>query len=111
VNIATFLIGWPMIAVTTLTRWLVFRTCRMPKWPSDIEEACKIEADDSNVWPQPKYMNQFINERPEVIARVNERMKANARRLLDAEPKSELAKDMADFEGVWQDRDKREQGK
>lgn len=98
VNVLTFLIGWPMIVVTTVTRWLVFKSCSMPRWPEDIEAACKPDSNDPNVWAQPKYMDQFIMEMPAVKARWAERKQAIAKRARDAGPKSGLAEAMSRWE-------------
>jgi hypothetical protein len=33
----------------SVARWLATMTCRIPKWPKEIEDACKIEPDDPYV--------------------------------------------------------------
>jgi hypothetical protein len=67
------IISLPFIALTTVTRWLVFKTCSMPVWPAEIEAACKIDPDDPNVWPTPKYTGQFAAENPKLVQRAMER--------------------------------------
>lgn len=83
-NMLLRIISIPLIAASTVTRWLVFKSCRMPKWPKDIEAACKVASNDPNIWPQPAYMDQFLEEMPEVKERMLERMKANRRRAREA---------------------------
>lgn len=100
-------ISIPFIAASTLTRWLVFKSCTLPRWPEDIEAACKVEPNDPNVWPQPRYMDQFYLENASIRDRRDQRRAENRKREWDAEPKSELANDMAGLEDSWQDRDKR----
>lgn len=37
---------WPVLFLQSLVRWLVMRTCRMPRWPADIEAANVVAPDD-----------------------------------------------------------------
>lgn len=39
-------IGWPIIAVSSVGRWIAMRLSRIPKWPDEIEEVDRVEADD-----------------------------------------------------------------
>jgi hypothetical protein len=75
-NAAVRIISLPFIALTTITRWLVFKTCSMPVWPAEIEAACKIEPDDPDVWPTPKYTGQFAAENPALVRRAMEKNRA-----------------------------------
>lgn len=74
-NLLIRIISWPFIAASTITRWLVFKTCTMPQWPADIEAACKVEPDDPNIWPTPRYMNQFIVENSDIRQRALDRLR------------------------------------
>lgn len=96
-------ISIPFIAGSTLTRWVVFKTCTMPRWPADIEAACRVEANDPNVWPQPKYMDQFYLKNAAVRERRDERRAEIRRREWDAEPKSDLEKAMAELDAAGRD--------
>jgi len=99
-NPVQIILGWPMIAITTITRWLVFKTCRTPKWTSEIEEACKIELDDPNIWPEPKYMDQFFLEMPDVRKREIERHRANVRHTLGKQAGPDLVIAMQQWENA-----------
>lgn len=105
-NLLIRIVSIPFIAASTLTRWLVFKTCRMPRWPDDIEAACKVDPNDENVWPRPRYTNQFVEENADVRRRTGERIQANRQAVWNAEPKSELSKDMVGLEDLWQQRDR-----
>lgn len=99
-------ISIPFIAASTVTRWLVFKTCRMPQWPDDIETACKVDSNDPNIWPQPKYMDQFSREVPGVMDRLNERRSASFYRARGENP---LADEMAKWQaGIRKNPDKDE---
>lgn len=91
-NLLIRIISLPFIAASTVTRWLVFKTCSMPQWPADIEVACKVEADDPNIWPIPKYMNQFIVENSDIRQRAEQRLRGATG------PTRSLADEM----GAWQ---------
>ncbi|AOH35533.1 DUF6708 domain-containing protein [Luteimonas sp. JM171] len=39
-------IGWPIIAVSSLGRWVAMRLSRIPEWPNEIEEVNRVDADD-----------------------------------------------------------------
>ncbi|ALM53974.1 hypothetical protein BJB45_08875 [Halomonas huangheensis] len=36
----------PVLAITTLGRWLAMSTSELPQWPKEIEAECKIDPDD-----------------------------------------------------------------
>jgi hypothetical protein len=91
-NLVLRIISLPFIAASTITRWLVFKTCSMPQWPAEIEAACAVEPGDPNIWPQPKYMNQFIVENPDIRQRAMDRLRGATA------PTTSLADDI----GAWQ---------
>lgn len=68
----------PFIGLTTLTRWLVMKSCKTPQWPAEIEVACRIEPDDPNQLPEPAYTGQF-SEDPEVYARIAAKYRKNVK--------------------------------
>lgn len=78
-NLLIRIISLPFIAVSTLTRWLVFKTCSMPVWPDDIAQACQVAPDDPNVWPIPNTMNQFQIENRAIWERTLNRMRGDLR--------------------------------
>jgi hypothetical protein len=39
----------PLWLASILGRWLAGLTCRVPRWPTDIESACRIESGDTYV--------------------------------------------------------------
>ena len=39
------LFSW-MLAITTLGRWFAMYTCKVPRWPEEVEAACLIEPND-----------------------------------------------------------------
>ncbi|MDR2872138.1 MAG: hypothetical protein LBV45_06385 [Xanthomonadaceae bacterium] len=65
---------FPVYGMLTLTRWLVFKSSKVPEWPPEIEAESVIEPDDPNRWPEPKFSGEFVND-PERDARLLERMK------------------------------------
>ena len=46
---APFLIYWmmfPFCLVVSIFRWFAMRTSKIPQWPQEIEDSCKVETDD-----------------------------------------------------------------
>ena len=37
---------WPILFLQALVRWVIMRTCKMPRWPEEIESVNKVAADD-----------------------------------------------------------------
>lgn len=54
----------PLIGLTTITRYLVMKSCKTPVWPDDIEAACAIDPDDPYRLPEPAYMSEFAGYDP-----------------------------------------------
>uniref|UniRef100_UPI002AB6F594 DUF6708 domain-containing protein n=1 Tax=Paraburkholderia bannensis TaxID=765414 RepID=UPI002AB6F594 len=75
----------PFIGLFTVTRWLVFRTCKEPVFPPEIEATCEVAADDPNVWPIPESTGQFAADIPGVM----EYAEAKARRRWEKEREQE----------------------
>ncbi|WP_321888355.1 DUF6708 domain-containing protein [Paraburkholderia bannensis] len=75
----------PFIALFTVTRWLVFRTCKEPVFPPEIEATCEVAANDPNVWPIPQSTGQFAADIPGVL----EYAEAKARRRWEKEREQE----------------------
>lgn len=44
------------------TRWLIFKTCKVPVFPSAVEKESVVAGDDPNKWPVPDVMGGFYNE-------------------------------------------------
>ncbi len=40
------LILWPLNFITSLARYFSMRTSKIPVWPAEVEEACKVDPDD-----------------------------------------------------------------
>ncbi|AIY41487.1 hypothetical protein LT85_2329 [Collimonas arenae] len=69
----TQVISLPLVALSTATRWLIFKTCKVPVFPPEIEAECVVEANDPNVWPIPETSGQFAAENPAIMQRAVER--------------------------------------
>jgi hypothetical protein len=65
---------FPFVGLLTLTRWLVFKSSKVPEWPPEIEAESEIEADDPNRWLEPKYMGAFDGD-PKIAAWSDERLR------------------------------------
>lgn len=45
-------IGWfayifaPLIVLVAVARWVSTRTCKIPRWPDDVEAACAVTLED-----------------------------------------------------------------
>ena len=37
---------WPVLFLQSLVRWVVMRTCRIPRWPAEIEAVNVVDDDD-----------------------------------------------------------------
>jgi len=73
----------PFVALYTLTRWVVWHTCRTPVFPPEVEATCQVEPNDPNVWPVPPSSGEFATTVPGLMAHVE----ARARRRWEAERK------------------------
>lgn len=60
----------PLIGLTTLTRFLVMKSCKPPIWPAEIEAACVIEPNDPYRLPEPAYIGQFSESDPHFEAKM-----------------------------------------
>ncbi|MCW0087883.1 hypothetical protein OIV70_08945 [Burkholderia pseudomallei] len=63
----------PFIGLFTLVRWLVFKTCKEPQFPPEIEAECRVEPNDPNVWPIPASIGEFAATVPGFIERAREK--------------------------------------
>jgi hypothetical protein len=91
-NIVVRVISLPFIALATVTRWLVFKTCSRPVWPAAIEDDCKVESNDPHIWSTPKYTGQFAAEVPGLLAYVTAKAKK-------ASGGSSIADQLGDWQG------------
>ncbi|MDN7673525.1 hypothetical protein QZM22_13605 [Burkholderia oklahomensis] len=63
----------PFIGLFTLVRWLVFKTCKEPQFPPEIEAECRVEPNDPNVWPIPDSIGEFAATVPGFMERAQEK--------------------------------------
>lgn len=61
----------PLIGLTTLTRYLVMKSCKPPVWPAEVEAACAIEPNDPYRLPEPEYIGQFSETAPHFEAKMS----------------------------------------
>jgi hypothetical protein len=47
------LFKWVLVALITVMRWLVMKSCKEPVWPSEIMAESAIESDDIYRWTEP----------------------------------------------------------
>lgn len=52
---------YPIVWSLTLVRWLVFKTCKRPVWPPEVEEESRIEPDDPHRWEEPSFFGEFVD--------------------------------------------------
>ncbi len=65
----------PFIYWFAATRWLIFKTCKEPVFPPEVEAESTVAPDDPNIWPIPAHTNQFGVTVPGVAKRSRERMR------------------------------------
>lgn len=65
----------PFIYWFAATRWLIFKTCKEPVFPPEVEAESTVAPDDPNIWPIPAHTNQFDVTVPGVAKRSRERMR------------------------------------
>ena len=53
---------FPLYGALTLTRWLSFKTCKEPVWPTDIQAEGAMEPADPHHWPEPEFMGAFAED-------------------------------------------------
>lgn len=53
----------PLLLPLVLCRWLVLKSCCMPKWPQWVEDECAIDANDPLRLVEPEVMAQFEPDR------------------------------------------------
>jgi hypothetical protein len=53
---------FPLYGALTLTRWLSFKTCKEPVWPTDIQTEGAMEPGDPHHWPEPEFMGAFAED-------------------------------------------------
>ncbi|AJX31436.1 DUF6708 domain-containing protein [Burkholderia oklahomensis] len=63
----------PFIGLFTVVRWLVFKTCKEPQFPPEIEAECRVEPNDPNVWPIPDSIGEFAATVPGFMERAREK--------------------------------------
>lgn len=66
----------PFVGAVTLCRWLVFKSCKEPIWPPEVEAECAIDPNDPNRWPEPAFMGEFANQ-PGVFERILDRHRSS----------------------------------
>nr|WP_324250654.1 DUF6708 domain-containing protein [Xanthomonas hortorum] len=54
----------PFICTFTLVRWLVFKSCKQPVFPPEVEAECTVEPNDPNIWPVPTSIGEFVTTVP-----------------------------------------------
>ncbi|QDI03849.1 hypothetical protein E4A48_09195 [Xanthomonas cerealis pv. cerealis] len=54
----------PFIGTFTVVRWLVFKSCKQPVFPPEVEAECRVEPNDPNIWPVPKSIGEFVTTVP-----------------------------------------------
>jgi len=54
----------PFIGTFTVVRWLVFKSCKQPVFPPEVEAECTVEPNDPNIWPVPKSIGEFVTTVP-----------------------------------------------
>lgn len=55
---------FPFIGTFTVVRWLVFKSCKQPVFPQEVEAECTVEPNDPNIWPVPKSIGEFVTTVP-----------------------------------------------
>ncbi|SBV53245.1 hypothetical protein XBLMG947_4057 [Xanthomonas bromi] len=55
---------FPFIGTFTVVRWLVFKSCKQPVFPPEVEAECQVEPNDPNIWPVPKSIGEFVTTVP-----------------------------------------------
>ncbi|WP_058362863.1 DUF6708 domain-containing protein [Xanthomonas translucens] len=54
----------PFIGTFTVVRWLVFKSCKQPVFPPEVEAECTVEPNDPNIWPVPTSIGEFVTTVP-----------------------------------------------
>lgn len=54
---------FPLYGPLVLCRWLVFKTCKAPVWPPEVEAESAIEAGDLHQWREPQYQVAWADDR------------------------------------------------
>lgn len=54
---------FPLYGPLVLCRWLVFKTCKAPVWPPEVEAESAIEAGDPHQWREPQYQVAWADDR------------------------------------------------
>ena len=62
---------YPLVLSLASTRWLVFRSCKPPVWPPEIEAESRVEPNDPHRWEEPSFIWEF-GDRPEFVAYMKE---------------------------------------
>lgn len=63
----------PLIYWFAATRWLIFKTCKVPAFSPEVEAECAVDPNDPNIWPIPEHTNQFDVTVPGVAERDEDR--------------------------------------
>ncbi|MCF7750210.1 hypothetical protein KQ945_05600, partial [Bacillus subtilis subsp. subtilis] len=53
---------FPLYAALTASRWLVFKSCKAPVFPQEVEAECTIAVDDPHALPEPRFMAEFARD-------------------------------------------------
>ncbi|RBC22486.1 hypothetical protein BRO07_15755, partial [Xanthomonas oryzae pv. oryzae] len=55
---------FPFIGTFTVVRWLVFKSCKQPVFPPEVEAECQVEPNDPHIWPIPNSIGEFVTTVP-----------------------------------------------
>ncbi|AXI18568.1 hypothetical protein DZA55_03720 [Xanthomonas oryzae pv. oryzae] len=59
---------FPFIGTFTVVRWLVFKSCKQPVFPPEVEAECQVEPNDPHIWPIPNSIGEFVTTVPGLMA-------------------------------------------
>ena len=88
-------LAFPLFLAGSVVRFIVMRTCKIPRWSQEVEEACEVSADDPinlsaannprHIWryvlanqPQEEY-NALYQRQTQAVERLREKVKAASR--------------------------------
>lgn len=69
---------YPLVLSLASMRWLVFRTCKPPVWPPEVESESRIEPNDPHRWEEPSFSWEF-GDGPEFVAYMEEQERLKER--------------------------------
>ncbi|RBA49126.1 DUF6708 domain-containing protein [Xanthomonas oryzae] len=59
---------FPFIGTFTVVRWLVFKSCKQPVFPPEVEAECQVEPNDPHIWPIPNSIGEFVTTVPGLMS-------------------------------------------